>query len=80
MNAVCIKPALRPQLLFCLYFASLMPQHSAGGGEEGACFLQRSPQLPHMLGSVCHRRQGEGLLELSQQLAQVAGWLLGPAG
>lgn len=55
-----------------------MPQHSAGGGEEGARFSQRSAQFEPVLGSVCHRRQGEGSLEPSQRLAQVAGarvWL-----
>lgn len=72
VNAVRIKPAPRPRPrpLFCLYFASLTPQRSAGGGKEGACFSPTSAPFQRVLGSVCHRRQGS--LEPSQQPAEVA--------
>lgn len=66
MNEVPIKPATRPQpqLLFCLYFASPMPQH--GGVRKGHTFPQHQPCFNACWGAFA--TEGTG------------GWLSGPAG
>lgn len=68
-----LKPAPRPQLMLCLYFASPMLQ--CRRGKERARFSRRSAPFQHLLGSIWHRGQGDRSPGPSQPAQEASAWV-----